>query len=115
MVAAPYDSLRNGWATVKFDSPFAYLAMIAGRHGCTGCWLLTRQCPPLAPPLSEWRRTRNVYALAKNNFLPLALKVDAKWALPRRALIVNYVTGLTFLLQMLSGTRSSASSAFSAH
>ena len=84
IVAAPHDSVVNGWATVKFDSPFGDLAMIAGLQWLY--WMLVVDAavsPAGAAIIGVASNSRNIYALAKNRFLPHWLqKVDAQWGVP---------------------------------
>jgi amino acid transporter len=104
LLAAPHSSVIQGWAGVKFDSPFGDLAMIAGIQWLY--WILVADAavsPSGAAIVSVASNARSVFALAKNRFLPAWLqKVDPKWGVPRRALAVNYVIGLAFLLPMPS-------------
>lgn len=104
LLAAPHSNVIQGWAAVKFDSPFGDLAMIAGIQWLY--WILVGDAavsPSGAAIVGVASNARSVFALAKNRFLPAWLqKVDPKWGVPRRALAVNYVVGLAFLLPMPS-------------
>lgn len=104
IMAVPTDMLANGWRGVDFDSPFANIAMLMGMSWLY--WMLLADAsisPTGSAIIGVASNARNTFALAKNRFLPAWLQnVDDKWGVPRRALVVNYLVGLAFLLPMPS-------------
>lgn len=104
LVATPADDVAGGWHGVNFDSPFAALALALGLQWLY--WILVADAglsPTGAAMVGVGSNARNVFALAKNGFLPRWLqKIDDKWGVPRRALAVNFLIGLAFLLPLPS-------------
>ncbi|MFJ3778962.1 APC family permease [Streptomyces sp. NPDC090075] len=104
VLAAPADAVAHGWGTVSFDSPYSDLALLAGMQWLS--WILIADAgisPSGAAVIVVAANARNVYALSKNRFLPGWLqKIDDRWGVPRRALVVNYLIGLVFLVAMPS-------------
>lgn len=100
----PGHELVHGWGGVDFSSPFAQLAVMVNLSWLS--WVLYADAivSPGGSALTFTAATgRESYAMAKNKFLPAAIsKVDAKSGVPRRALLINFVIGLAFLLPLHS-------------
>lgn len=93
-----------GWRGVNFDSPFGQLALILNLH-----WLsaLLYADAVVSPGGSAYVGvaidTRHSYALAKNGVLPrFFLAVEERSGIPRRALALNLLVILLFLLPFSS-------------
>lgn len=100
LFAVPEHLLGHGWQGVSFDSPFGQLALILNLH-----WLssLLYADAVVSPGGSAYVgvaiNARHTYALAKNGTFPrFFMKVDERFGVPRRALAVNLVVILVFLL-----------------
>ncbi|WP_353713648.1 APC family permease [Arthrobacter sp. K5] len=105
LFGVPADTLAaTGWQGVNFDSPFASLALILGIQWLY--WILIADAaisPSGAAIIGVGSNARNMFALAKNRFLPGWIQsIDQKWGVPRRALVVTYMIGLAFLLPLPS-------------
>ncbi|TDF92496.1 APC family permease [Arthrobacter terricola] len=104
IIAAPHASVLKGWGSAMFDSPFGNLALIAGIQWLY--WILVADAavsPSGSAIVAVAALGRTVAAMAKNGFLPSGLqKIDEKWGIPRRALALNFVVGLAFLLPLPS-------------
>jgi amino acid transporter len=98
--AVPGHELIHGWSGVNLSSPYAELALSLNLTWLS--WLLYADAivSPSGSALTFTATTaRESYAMAKNRFLPAAIaKVDRKSGVPRRAMLVNFVIGLAFLL-----------------
>ncbi|HEX2903878.1 MAG TPA: APC family permease [Jatrophihabitans sp.] len=95
---------KAGWHGVSFDSPFGELAILLNLH-----WLsvLLYADAVVSPGGSAYVGvaidTRHSYALAKNGVLPrFFLAVERGSGIPRRALLLNLVVILVFLLPFSS-------------
>ncbi len=105
LVAVPTGVLaKGGWAGVNFDSPYANLAELLGFTWLY--WLLIADSS-LSPSGSGIVYTasngRNVFGLAKNGLFPKAtMKIHRGTGIPRRALLLNFVVGICFLLPLPS-------------
>lgn len=100
LFTVPENLLGTGWKGVSFDSPFGQLALILNLH-----WLssLLYADAVLSPGGSAYVGVaidaRHTYALAKNGTIPrYFMKVDERFGVPRRALVVNLVVIVVFLL-----------------
>ncbi|KUL35033.1 amino acid transporter [Streptomyces sp. NRRL F-4489] len=100
LFTVPEHLLGGGWKGVSFDSPFGQLALILNLH-----WLssLLYADAVLSPGGSAYvgvaLDARHTYALAKNGTIPrYFMKVHAGSGMPRRALAVNLVVIVLFLL-----------------
>ncbi|MFG2140003.1 APC family permease [Streptomyces sp. NPDC048650] len=100
LFSVPDGLLGSGWKGVSFDSPFGQLALILNLH-----WLssLLYADAVLSPGGSAYVGVaidaRHTYALAKNGTIPrYFMKVNERFGIPRRALAVNLVVILVFLL-----------------
>ncbi|MFF2810871.1 APC family permease [Streptomyces sp. NPDC058000] len=100
LFTVPEHLLGGGWKGVSFDSPFGQLALILNLH-----WLSTMLYADavLSPGGSAYVGVaidaRHTYALAKNGTIPrYFMKVDEGSGTPRRALAVNLVVIVLFLL-----------------
>lgn len=95
---------KAGWRGVDFSSPFGQLALILNLQ-----WLsVLLYADAVASPggsayVGVAIDTRHSYALAKNAVLPrFFLAVERKSGIPRRALVLNLVVILAFLLPFSS-------------
>ena len=100
----PQHLLGKGWGGVNFDSPFAQLAMLLGMTWLY--WILIADSmvsPSGSGIVFTASNARNVFGLAKNRFLPAWLtKVHQRSGVPRRALLLNFLVGILFLLPLPS-------------
>jgi amino acid transporter len=102
--AVPSQLLAGGWQGVNFDSPFAQLALLLGMSWLYWTLIADSMLSPSGAAIA-WTaaNARNVYGLAKNRFFPeWLLKVNERWGVPTRALIINFVVGILFLLPLPS-------------
>ncbi|SEP44621.1 Amino acid transporter [Amycolatopsis saalfeldensis] len=105
LLAVPDNLLAaRGWQGINFDSPFADLAQLLGMTWLF--WLLLADSS-LSPSGSGIVYTasnaRNVYGMAKNGLLPAAvMRIHDRSGVPRRALLLNFVIGVAFLLPLPS-------------
>jgi len=95
---------KSGWTGVNFDSPYADLAKLLGFTWLY--WLLIADSS-LSPSGSGIVYTasngRNVFGLAKNGLFPKAvMHIHEGSGIPRRALLLNFVIGICFLLPLPS-------------
>ena len=100
----PGSDLMHGWQGVNLDSPFADIAMALNLTWLY--WILIADST-LSPSGSgivfTAANSRNVFGLAKNRFFPTWMaKVERKSGVPARALLVNFVIGIAFLLPLPS-------------
>lgn len=100
LFTVPEDLLGNGWQGVSFDSPFGQLALILNLH-----WLasLLYADAVVSPGGSAYVGVaidaRHTYALAKNGTVPrYFMKVNERYGIPRRALVINLLVIVVFLL-----------------
>jgi amino acid transporter len=100
LFAVPDSMLAHGWHGVNFDSPFGQLALILNLQ-----WLsiLLYADAVVSPGGSAFVGVaidaRHSYALAKNGVLPrFFLAVEERSGIPRRALGLNLLVILVFLL-----------------
>ncbi len=104
--AVPPEMLANGWSGIKFDSPFANLAMIANMVWLS--WIITADAmiSPTGSALAYTAGTsRHVFGMAKSGFLPGYFGViNKRFGVPTRALAFNFVIGLLFLFPLKSWT-----------
>ena len=96
--------LGKGWGGINFDSPFAQLAMLLGMTWLY--WVLIADSmisPSGSGIVFTASNARNVFGLAKNRFFPAWLaKVHQGSGVPRRALLLNFLVGILFLLPLPS-------------
>ena len=100
----PASALKNGWHGVNFNSPYADLALTMN---LTWLYWMIIADSVVSPAGSSFVYTasnsRVVYGLAKNRFFPTYFaKVNEKWGIPTRALMLNFVVGLLFLVPLKS-------------
>ncbi len=102
--AVPGPDLIHGWHGVSFSSPFAELAVAANLTWLSWVLYADAIASPAGSALAFTAAAgRASYAMAKNRFLPRAVgKVDQRSGIPRRALLINFVIGLAFLLPLHS-------------
>ena len=100
LFAVPESTLANGWHGISFDSPFGELALILNLQ-----WLSTILYADavISPGGSAYVGValdgRHTYALAKNRLVPrFFMKVHEGSGIPRRALLLNLVIIVIFLL-----------------
>jgi amino acid transporter len=102
--AVPESKLTHGWSGVNFDSPFADLAKLLGIMWLY--WLLIADSvlsPSGSGIVYTAANSRNVFGLGKNGFFPRWLmQVDERRGVPVRALLLNFVVGIAFLLPLPS-------------
>ncbi|MGT2425016.1 APC family permease [Amnibacterium kyonggiense] len=102
--AVPQHLLGKGWSGIDFDSPFAQLAMLLGMTWLY--WILIADSmvsPSGSGIVFTASNARNVFGLAKNRFFPQWLaKVHQGSGVPRRALLLNFLVGIVFLLPLPS-------------
>ncbi|MBU3869046.1 APC family permease [Streptomyces sp. 4503] len=102
--AVPGHLLGAGWHGINLSSPFGQLALALNMTWLY--WILIADAmvsPSGAAIVYTAANARNSYGLAKNNFFPRWLmKVNPRWHVPGRALGVNFVVGLAFLLPLPS-------------
>lgn len=96
----PADMLGSGWHGINFSSPFAQLAMFANLTWLS--WLLLADgvfSPAGSLIIGITIHSRITYGLAENRTLPPALaRVHDHSGIPRRALVINLLVGILFLL-----------------
>ena len=95
---------RAGWHGVNYSSPFAQLALTLNLVWLT--WLIYADAI-ISPAGSSFVYTasnsRVAYGLAKNGFFPQFLaKLHPRFGVPTRALILNFLVGLLFLIPLKS-------------
>lgn len=100
LFTVPESLLGHGWHGVDFDSPFGQLALLLNLH-----WLsaLLYADAVVSPGGSAYvgvaLDARHTYALAKNGTLPRwFMAVEARSGIPRRALVLNLLVIVVFLL-----------------
>ncbi|PEZ00978.1 amino acid permease [Bacillus sp. AFS018417] len=102
--AVPTEMLTNGWSGIKFDSPFANLALMANMVWLS--WIITADAmiSPTGSALTYTAGTsRHVFGMAKSGFLPSYFAtVNKRFGVPTRALTLNFVIGLLFLFPLKS-------------
>jgi amino acid transporter len=100
----PGHELIHGWSGINLSSPFAQLALMLNLTWLS--WVLYADAivSPAGSALTFTATTaRETFALSKNGFLPAAAgRVNRRWGVPRRALLINFVIGLAFLLPFQS-------------
>ncbi|MBE7190077.1 APC family permease [Jatrophihabitans endophyticus] len=99
--ATPDHALIHGWSGVNFDSPWAHLAQLLGFGWLSTLLYVDAVASPAGSALVFTAETsRETFAMSKNRFFPGAIaKVHEGSGVPRRALVVNFVIGLVFLLR----------------
>lgn len=101
--AVPDSSLLGGWRGVNFDSPFADLAMILGLTWLSWTLIADSMISPSGSGIVfTAANARNVFGLAKNGFFPSWLTGLNARGVPARALAINFVIGLAYLLPLPS-------------
>jgi amino acid transporter len=101
--AVPASLLGGGWHGVNFDSPFANLAMILGLSWLSWTLIADSMLSPSGSGIVYTAsNSRNVFGLAKNGFFPTSLTTLNRRGVPARALVLNFVVGLAYLLPLPS-------------
>jgi amino acid transporter len=102
--AMPGADLVKGWHGVNLSSPYAQLAVSLNLSWLS--WVLYADAigSPAGSALAfTASASRESFAMAKNGFLPqVAARVNRRSGIPRRALVINFVIGLLFLLPLHS-------------
>jgi amino acid transporter len=102
--AVPAEMLSNGWSGIKFDSPFANLALMANMVWLS--WIITADAmiSPTGSALTYTAGTsRHVFGMAKSGFIPSYFAtVNKRFGVPTRALTLNFAIGLLFLFPLKS-------------
>ncbi|HVT69989.1 MAG TPA: APC family permease [Trebonia sp.] len=98
--AVPGLDLVHGWHGVDFTSPYAQLAVAANLTWLSWVLYADAIASPAGSALAFTAISgRDSYAMAKNGFLPPAFAVvHTGSGIPRRALAINFVLGIVFLL-----------------
>ncbi|HSZ39346.1 MAG TPA: APC family permease [Trebonia sp.] len=98
----PGADLVHGWHGVSFSSPYAEIAVSLNLSWLS--WVLYADAigSPGGSALAFTATTgRESFAMAKNGFLPAAfVKVHGRSGIPRRALVINFVIGIAFLIPL---------------
>lgn len=102
--AVPAAALNHGWHGVNFNSPYADLALTMN---LTWLYWMIMADSVVSPSGSSFVYTasnaRVVYGLGKNRYFPTFFaNVNPRWRVPTRALILNFVVGLLFLVPLKS-------------
>lgn len=102
--AVPDRLLGHGWHGINFDSPYAQLATLLGLGWLSTLLYVDAVVSPGGSALVFTAETaRSSWAMAKNGFFPAPVAtVHAGSGVPRRALLLNFVIGLAFLLPFRS-------------
>jgi amino acid transporter len=98
--AVPGADLIHGWHGVNFSSPYAQLAVAVNLTWLSWVLYADAIASPAGSALSFTATTgRESFAMSKNGFLPPAFAVvHGRSGIPRRALVINFVLGIAFLL-----------------
>jgi amino acid transporter len=98
--AVPGADLVHGWHGVNFSSPYAELAVAVNLTWLSWVLYADAIASPAGSALSFTATTgRESFAMSKNGFLPAAFTVVHNGSgIPRRALVINFVLGVAFLL-----------------
>jgi amino acid transporter len=98
--AVPGTDLIHGWHGVNFSSPYAQLAVAVNLTWLSWVLYADAIASPAGSALSFTATTgRESFAMSKNGFLPPAFAVvHGRSGIPRRALVINFVLGVAFLL-----------------
>lgn len=104
LLAVPASLLHAGWQGINLKSPFADLARLLGLGWLY--WMLMADAmvsPSGSAIVFTSANARNLYGIAKNGLLPASLMhVHAASGIPRRALLLNFLVGVAFLLPLPS-------------
>lgn len=104
--AVPPEMLANGWSGIKFDSPFANLALMANMVWLS--WIITADAmiSPTGSALTYTAGTsRHVFGMAKSGFIPSYFgTINKRFGVPTRALTLNFFVGMLFLFPLKSWT-----------
>jgi amino acid transporter len=100
----PQSFLAHGWAGLNLASPFAQLALALNLTWLS--WVLYADAivSPAGSALTFTATiSREAYGMAKNGIIPAGIaRVDRRSGVPRRALVLNFVIGVVFLLLLPS-------------
>ena len=100
LFTVPERLLGHGWAGVSFDSPFGQLALILNLQWVSSLLYVDAVVSPGGSAyVGVAIDARHTYALAKNRTLPrLLMRVSGRRGIPQRALLLNLVVIVVFLL-----------------
>ncbi|MBN9743481.1 amino acid transporter [Amycolatopsis sp. A1MSW2902] len=89
-----------GWHGLRFDSPFAQVALMLNLHWLAQLLLVDSVVSPAGSLfLGIGTNSRNIFGIAKSRMLPKwVAKVHERSGIPRHALVVNLVVSVFFLL-----------------
>jgi amino acid transporter len=98
--AVPGADLVHGWHGVDFSSPYAQLAVAVNLVWLSWVLYADAIASPAGSALSYTATAaRESFAMSRNGFLPPAFAVvNGRSGIPRRALLVDFVLGVAFLL-----------------
>jgi amino acid transporter len=98
--ALPAHLLGRGWHGVDFTSPFAQLAVIVNLGWLSSLLYVDAVVSPSGSALGGLAvSSRYTYGLARIGLLPAPVaQVDGRSGIPRRALLVNFVLALIFVI-----------------
>ncbi|WP_225627501.1 APC family permease [Streptomyces werraensis] len=101
LLGVPTDQVSTGgWAGVDLNSPFAQIAVFLHLHWLGTLLLVDSVVAPAGTLFTStaWK-ARVTYGLAENRMLPAGIsRVHTRSGIPRRALLLNLVVAVTFLL-----------------
>ncbi|MBI0375530.1 APC family permease [Streptomyces albiflaviniger] len=101
LLGAPTDQVSHGgWSGVNLHSPFAQIAVFLNLHWMGTLLLVDSVVAPSGTLFTStaWK-ARVTYGLAENRTLPHAVsRIHARSGIPRRALLLNLVVAVLFLL-----------------
>lgn len=102
--AIPAAALIHGWHGVNFNTPYADLALTMN---LTWLYWMIMADSVVSPSGSSFVYTasnsRVVYGLGKNRYFPTFFaNINPRWRVPTRALLLNFVVGLLFLVPLKS-------------
>jgi len=105
LFTVPQSLLGHGWKGVSFDSPFGQLALILNLQWLSSLLYFDAVVSPGGSAyVGVGIDARHTYALAKNGTLPRSvMQVHDRSGIPRRALLLNFVVIIIFLLPFGGG------------
>lgn len=100
LFTVPEHLLGDGWQGVSFESPFGQLALILNLHWLSSLLYADAVASPGGSAyVGVALNARHTYALAKNRTIPrFFMRVGERYGIPHRALLLNLVVIVVFLL-----------------
>jgi amino acid transporter len=100
----PAKDLVHGWSGINFNSPYADLALSMNLMWLYWMIIADAMISPAGSSLVYTAsNSRIVYGMAKNRFFPTYFSgVNKKYGIPTRALLLNFVVGLLYLIPLKS-------------